>query len=157
MPDSHGTWETANVALLEDLGHESHTGADVDLTTVRSGDASALLPAMLKGVEAIEGRTGDFSALREDSENAASFFQWGDGDAVWGTVVLGWAPVLATWRPFSNHAGPHLLRSQRLVGAERGALAGRRSDLEPAVQGQCISRPCARSRVLGHNTRWPRP
>ncbi len=57
--------------LVEDLRDEAEVLDDGDLAVVADGDAGALLPAVLQGVETEEGEASDVVARREDAEDAA--------------------------------------------------------------------------------------
>jgi len=49
--------QVTQILLIEHLGHQAHARTHVDTDTISSGDASGLLPAMLEGIDAIEGKT----------------------------------------------------------------------------------------------------
>src|SRR6185295_19849144 len=63
------------VVLIEDLRDQAHAGLEVEGAGVRCGDAGALLPAMLQGVEAEERDPGDLFSRRVDAEDAAGLVQ----------------------------------------------------------------------------------
>ena len=71
----YGDWagEIEQVVFFEDLRYQSHLGTDPDSFAVRGGDAGALLPAVLKRIDAKEGDAGRVPALVIDADHATCF------------------------------------------------------------------------------------
>ncbi len=71
MPDRRAPRERLQLALVEDLRHESHVAHRHHAPAVGDGDARALLAAVLQRVEREVGQAGDVAAGRVDAEDAA--------------------------------------------------------------------------------------
>ena len=71
MADREATRQIAQVVFIEDLRNQAHAGLDVNRAGVGCRDTGALLPSMLKGVEAEERDPGDVFFRRIHAEDAA--------------------------------------------------------------------------------------
>jgi hypothetical protein len=63
--------QIGQIGLIEHLGNETHAGAEMNSLAIGGGYACAFLPAMLKGIQAVEGDPGYVFPRREDAEDAA--------------------------------------------------------------------------------------
>ena len=71
MADGVRAGQPGERLFVEDLRDEAHVFDDRDLAFVGHGDAGALLPAVLQGVEPEEGEAGDVAAGGDDAEDPA--------------------------------------------------------------------------------------
>src|SRR4030042_1501559 len=70
VADGHEAGKERQVVLIEHLGDQAHSGANVDAASVACGDAGALLAAVLEGVDTVEGDPCYVFVRREHAEDA---------------------------------------------------------------------------------------
>jgi hypothetical protein len=75
MADGDMPCQRTEHILGENVGDPPHAGVDAYLFTVRRGDASAFLAAVLEGKKCEKGKAGYILVRGIDTENAASFVQ----------------------------------------------------------------------------------
>ncbi len=71
VADRYVPWEISEVVLLEHLRDEPHSAVEMNSVPISRRDASALLAAVLQGIDAVEGNAGYVFIRRVDAEDAA--------------------------------------------------------------------------------------
>ena len=71
MADRGDALQRLERRLVEDLRDETELANRLDVASVGDGDARALLPAVLQGVEREVGEARDVAVRRADTEDAA--------------------------------------------------------------------------------------
>ena len=97
MADGVGTGEPSEHLLVEGARDETHLLDDRDLALVGHGDAGALLPSMLQGVEAEVGKARHVVVRRKDAEHTATVAE----------VIVSQDGWEGTRRPFRDRSRPH--------------------------------------------------